>query len=692
VISKISATQQGGCQVRRLFFLVVVVALTMSACSDDSSSSTTTEPATATTGGSPDTTVSSPEEDIVEWDEDLADQLVTLESANEGQWTVETALEAVPLVRQGLESGVNTFHSPVDITRLTVFLNDNLDQIPEEEWNALFATGPSTRLVAFQTDPAIRQVYQDLAEETSRQLGGRLGRRLIERVYVALSDYAMPADLYAGTTQWDGDPSAFRTLFRDQAVYQQAADDLVAMATVSDEICIVVLGQDLLGWDTTRQLAGIAHELVHCYQHVTHPGGAAAFFASRVQWMDEGYAAWAGEDFVGGGTSISKDWWDKYFDRRFGRNRDSYQLFDGSYNAIGFYAMLNRAGVDVWGNFVPWFGTVRANNVSDVNRYITMTAGGNTDVIAGWTASATRNSDFGSPWDSENGPGVGNSTRSRNPTPQRVLSESTMRAEPGEQRYRLAQVQTPVDAVSIITVAANGVGLYRWQYGDWEEQFIVNGSYEKSWCVGEDCVCEDGTSPVPDMDVAPIQAGQNPDLHAAMWGAARGADLTVSVNTLEDECEEEEVPTGPLDACLFGTWNPDPQQFQDLILTLYRTIPGISGLTLQGTIDLTFSDDGTFTHVYNGVEGSGTVQGQTIEGSWAGGTFGRWEASGGLLTLTFTGSDIVVTVGPTTARPPGIPTESVDAPYTCGSTAVEFQPPDTPGNLWPLPENWTKVG
>lgn len=86
------------------------------------------------------------------------------------------------------------------------------------------------------------------------------------------------------------------------------------------------------------------------------------------------------------------------------------------------------------------------------------------------------------------------------------------------------------------------------------------------------------------------------------------------------------------------------------------------------------------------------VIGNKTKNPWSGGTFGRWEASGGLLTLTFTGSDIVVTVGPITASSPGIPTESVDAPYTCGATTVEFDPPDTPRGLWPLPKNWTKVG
>jgi hypothetical protein len=151
---------------------------------------------------------------------------------------------------------------------------------------------------------------------------------------------------------------------------------------------------------------------------------------------------------------------------------------------------------------------------------------------------------------------------------------------------------------------------------------------------------------------------------------------------------------GPLDSCLFGIWNPDPDQFQELILRFYQQIPAISGITLEGTIDLAFYDDGTFFHTYSGVQGTGVVQGTTYTATWSGGTFGTWQAAAGVMSLTFTGSDIRVTLSPVpipTTSPP-IPTATVDANYDCAATTLAVEPPPTPGNLWPLPTDWTKVG
>jgi hypothetical protein len=682
--------------------IFAALALLAAACtgSDGDPSSTPTTEAEPTSEATPDgdaTTTPSggaaPDDaEPVPWDPDVAAQLAALEAANDGQWTIDTALQAVELIRPQLAAGA-TAAAPVDLGSLTAFLLERFDEIDPDRWDALVAspTRPSTQLIAFQ--PAEdRAVYQDIAERTSDEFFTLTNHRLNVPIYVAFSDFEKPYDLYAATFVADDDVDAFGFLFDDNAVWQQMADAVTDIVATSGEVCVIVLGQELTRWDETRQVSAIMHEVTHCHQIQVHPFGRFGFNANKVPWMDEGYAVWAGEAFTGG-TLVSRPFWNQYLRGGIGSRSDGFQLFAGDYRAHGFYSMLAAGGVNPWDEFVVWFNGLRANHVSNIERYQAMIAGADPEVVAGWTASASRNDTLGAPWNSDHGPGIELTATRR--TSSRVDPGTAVSAAPAEQRYVVYDVFAPADEVSLIKLSAKGLGTLRWEDDAWNEQFTVTGTLDRTWCVGEDCVCEDGTSPAPDALLAPISAGQQPTLHAALLGApGTGAQLDVSIATLEDACEEPEPSVGPLDSCLFGIWNPDPQQFQDLVLRLYRGISAISGLTLEGTIDLTFYDDGTFFHTYNGVKGTGIVDGVTYTATWSGGSFGTWEASGGVMSLTFTGSDIAVTLAPIPIPSPAppIPTATVEATYDCRATNLVIDPPPTPGNLWPIPEDWTKVG
>ena len=142
--------------------------------------------------------------------------------------------------------------------------------------------------------------------------------------------------------------------------------------------------------------------------------------------------------------------------------------------------------------------------------------------------------------------------------------------------------------------------------------------------------------------------------------------------------------------CLVGTWNPEPVQLEDFLLTLYR--PYASDASLDaGTIDLIFGEDFSFAQNYNGISGSGTAAGTSITNEFTGGSFGTWEVSGDQITISFEGSDIGAIVNGAPATAPSIPPGEVMAGFACDGSDLRIEPPEAfAGGFWPLPRDWTR--
>lgn len=676
---------------RGLLLAVVIIA---AACGVTDSVETTTPPAGPATTA-PTTTAVTVDTPPEPWPADIAQQLVALEETNDGEWTVSGALEAMELIRTVLVDGIESV-PPIDTTRLTAYLAQNFDQVPGDRWEIITASGVNALPAAFYQTEDERLIYQRIAEDVNREFEGLTGHTLGIPIYIALTDMRTPMDLYAGTVVQSDNVEAFRGWFIREDLFEKTKDAFEDLTADGGTACVIVLSQFLRAWTPERQASGILHEVIHCHQQTIHPGGRDGFWVSPREWMDEGYAAYAGEARVGG-TLNSSPWWNDYLDGGVGAADDGFLLFAGSYNAMPFYNMLAAGGVDIFGQFQSWFRGLRANGVSDVNRYSSMTEAVAPELIAGWTASASRRDDFGTPWNSAGGVGFGAAREQRLPNVSRTGAEPrTYTADAGEQRYWTVQFNTDFEQPSLISISVEGLGTYRWDFGEWQDQYVTGGnSIDLSWCVGEDCVCEDGTSPAPGAMPAPIESGDRPILHAALFGAANQSTLTASVETLEDACDEEVEPpvdAGPLDACLFGTWNPDPEQFADLILTQYRGL-GVTVTSLEGTIGLTFNADGSFAQDYVGVVGSGTIAGETGTAALAGGSFGTWTAVGGVITLSIEGGSVDVTLngeGPGGQPVPGGTTAL--GGYTCGPTTLEIDPPEIAGGLLPFPTDWSKTG
>ncbi len=674
---------------RRALGMMLVIAIIAAACGgeDDPATTTTTAPATTATAA-PVESADPPQE----WPATNAEQLIALEEANDGQWTIDGALEAVGLVREVLRQGTDAY-PPIDTTRLTVFLAENFDRVPQQEWDLTLASGINARPAAFFQTEEQRRVYQDIAERANADFERLSGHTLGIPIYVALSDLPFPGHLYAGTIVNSDNINAFTAWFDDPDLFTDTEAAFEELTSGGGEACVIVLGGIMRSWDANRQVSGLLHEVVHCHQHVIHPGGRTGFLASPEKWMDEGYAAYAGDAFFGG-TLSSIPWWNDYFDGGIGSSDDGFNVFRGSYSSMPFYAMVAAGGVDPYPQVIPWFGELRGNGVSDVARLSGMLGGVAPEVIAGWAASASRDDALGSPWNSASGPGIGGSWEERDPRMLTAGPELLGRSvDPGEQRYWAMRFTTDVDEPSLITIEAEGYATLQWEHESWDEQYVTVGDgFARTWCVGEDCVCDDGSSPAPGALPAPLEGGDTAVLHAALFGAGSSSIWAASIETLEDACEEEDDPpvdAGPLDACLFGIWNPDPEQFRDLMLTQYESL-GMTGVELAGTIALAFNEDGSYSQDYVGVVASGTVLGETGTATLSGGAFGTWSASGGVITLNIEGGAFDATLnGEGFGSGPPLQPTSVQGGYTCGPTTLEIDPPTIAGGLLPFPTDWT---
>ena len=670
--------------VGRAIQILLVMAIVAAACggTDDPVATTSQVQATTAVPGPPETTLT--EDDLPPWDPDVVEELIALEAANGSRWTIQTALEAVRLLK------------PIDVTRLISYLGENFDAVPSDEWDAIFAAGPAphARLVTYQTETE-RLVYQGLADRFNTEIEDLTNLELGMPIYVSVTDKPKVSGFFAGTWVQGRDTAAFELLFEDAALMRQFTSAVTDLLRDNPAICIVMVGQELATSGADEQTAGLFHEVVHCHQKVIHPAGPAAFAADPALWMDEGFAGWAGEWRLGG-TETSARWWNEYFKGGKGtRPSDGFGLFGGGVSAISFFSMLDRAGLDMWDAFEPWFGTLRGNGVTDVARYEAMTSFVDGQWIASYTASATRREDFGPPWDSEDGPGSDGAIGQRAPKGESVgaASSVTLSAETGQQRYWAVEFETSLGMPWLIEVSTEGPGTYKWDLGDWDESFGGVDPLQRRWCLGEGCVCDDGTAAVSGTTNILIDPVSRPVLHAALFGGADAAAFTATLQPVQNACGANGGATGadPLDACLVGTWNPDPAEFRDFITRFYRA-SGISISEVNGTIDLTFTGDGEFAQIYNGVNGTAIAAGQAFFAEWFGGTSGSWETSGGVMSLTFSSTTVNVTINGIEAPSPPVPTATVEATYSCSGNALVIDaPPDAPNVQWPLPDNWTKV-
>lgn len=668
---------------------VIALGITVVACSSvgaDSATTTTTVSATSTTAGDrPGTTSPSSAND--NWDPELTTRLLELEQGADGEWTVESAVEAYELLQPILAAGVDEY-PPIDITGLMWFLGEHIDDLTDEQRSTFTAqAGPSLMTIGHTVArvEAEREAFQLAAETASSDFASRTGHTLPSEIVVAYSQLGLlPGGLSAGTkTPVDPDWELYRGFFATDVEFERMREQFDAATADGDAGCLIIIGERFRNRSPEPRSASIYHEVVHCHQQAIHPGGPAGFFHNPVKWMDEGYASWAGEYLVGG-TTISKQFWDIYHD---GVGQvGGHHTTEGGYDAIALFSYLHDNGVDGWAGFVNWFGSVRGDGGSDAAKFEALFSPLSGEAKAAWAATSLQRPEFSEIWTYTTGPGIGNSTiaRTPRPTPVAVGSGPRFALAPGEQgTYAFEPRLADADALLLEVSLPNG-GVIRWPWG---EDQVSTGALDVAWCLGDECVCDDGRElgpPAPEFTESPF-----------VTVALTGGVVTVDLVEPEDECEEEEPIVGATGACPVGIWAADPQATEDLLLTLYREF-GIADPTYEGgPVTMSFFDDGSFRFDYVETTFSETIEGLDARFVLNGGSAGTWEADSTTLTVQIDSQDIVLELfldgtPAVTNSPPGA-TGGGSAPYACdGNDTLEIDPAfEQP--FWPYPRKWSRV-
>ncbi len=103
----------------------------------------------------------------------------------------------------------------------------------------------------------------------------------------------------------------------------------------------------------------LAHEVMHCFQ--ADILGDVYVLDTSPGWIIEGQAEWAGLTYADQASSgidaIAGEWWQQWFDY----NNRQTPLFQRSYDAVGYYSLLDKAGVSPWDVFTPMLQKVQNN-------------------------------------------------------------------------------------------------------------------------------------------------------------------------------------------------------------------------------------------------------------------------------------------------------------------------------------------
>jgi hypothetical protein len=266
-------------------------------------------------------------------------------------------------------------------------------------------------------------------------------------------------------------------------------------------ILVTALGQAESGTELDMILA---HELVHCFQGQLD----IRIMGVAPTWIVEGYAAWAGEEIVGGVRHSKIDAaWDTYL------TTPGQTLYARAYDAIGFFSHVHRNGRDLWDLFPA------VMNFSNEDAFF-FAAGLDQDPTAlldAWATGFARDVSRGGAWEIE-GPGV---TGAAYEIPTHVVENK------GGIELNTNAVSSDIDEVMLdadftsIEFSSGSYGRVGLESGG-EKRFeeVMN---EPIWCTGAECTCPSGT---PNAGRSfPSWPGRS--ALVAITGAAKTAQATI---------------------------------------------------------------------------------------------------------------------------------------------------------------------
>ncbi len=271
----------------------------------------------------------------------------------------------------------------------------------------------------------------------------------------------------------------------------------------------------------------LTHEAVHCYQHIIARSKAA--IEAMPDWIAEGTAEWlAGDDTGIVEPSLPSDW-RGWFDK------PGKALITRTYDAVGYYALLDHLGRNLWALMVPaWQAAVAAGGSpgNELDAFIAVLTGDAPDVLDAWAPSLLRRGDWAGPWVAY-GFGIPVDAHA---VPRLIGALKT--GTPGTLVGRSSAIdQVTVSPGEIVTVETTGLVSAHDEAGN--ELLSVQSA---QFCTIESCVCKPGTLRAGE-DLASQQ--MRLPITLAFNAPEGGSTYVVTGKKLDDECgKASPAPTG----------------------------------------------------------------------------------------------------------------------------------------------------
>jgi hypothetical protein len=317
-------------------------------------------------------------------------------------------------------------------------------------------------------------------------------------------------------------------VFTFNAAPKDAAETLVVNAlggtTGHPALCRIDVNPVVNKYTVDNQRVVIAHELMHCYQAAIL--GQLSTYYTLPPWLLEGSAEWAGELVSGATADTTSDWgfWTMWL------ANPGTPLFSRSYDAIGFYSLLDQAGISPW-SVLPAMLTSQNNGLNNLTAYALATKPAPQEVLDEWASSLERDSALGLDWDLK-GPGIIPPSTYGGPKIQAVTLANGGQATVKTPAYT-ALDDGLTSAADVVLVNISGTSRLH-DSASFERVTSANGSY----CTKQGgCTCPPGS---------PNQGESLPQLtgllHLAITGGQHGAAGTVYGLSLSQFCGKKLPP------------------------------------------------------------------------------------------------------------------------------------------------------
>jgi hypothetical protein len=384
--------------------------------------------------------------------------------------SAEAAPTLIPVAKAGQSMGILAADNPI-VDAIEADLSADLKHLGPKLGISTISKGlPGTSLI-----PALNDVTIDVSDLS----GGNVLMETNSEYYLGLYS---PCNVTVYRNAWSGAP--------------------LSGGKVSDKLHVL-----------------LTHEAVHCYQNVIWGNNATQH--AIPSWIKEGTAEWlAGNDTGIVEPSLPSDWRDGYF------AHPEMDLIDRSYDAVGYFALLDHLGRNLWSLMAPaWRAAAAASsNPSDASHaFIAVLDGDASDVRDAWAPSLVRRDDWSDPWVA-----YGFGLAADDQVKLHPIDATSTRAT-----YELNSRSNAVDQVQsssgeIVTVNTTGLLSAHDDSGD-----MVLSSQSERFCTVAACVCKPGTARAGE-DLA--QQHMRLPFILAFNAPEGGSSYLVTALKLDDEC------------------------------------------------------------------------------------------------------------------------------------------------------------